>query len=40
MLSLIKPINFKIKKRVQKIKLNKIKEKINCFDDFIDFRKT
>jgi len=39
MLSLIKPINFKIKKRVQKIKLNKIKEKINCFDDFIIFKK-
>ncbi len=39
MLSLINPIKFKIKKRTEKIKLNKIKEGINCFNDFIIVKK-
>tara|TARA_A100001011_G_scaffold47915_1_gene45365 strand:- start:2292 stop:3980 length:1689 start_codon:yes stop_codon:yes gene_type:complete len=39
MLSLIKPINFKVKKRDQKIKLDKIKQGVNCFDDFIILKK-
>ena len=39
MLSLINPIKFKIKKKTEKIKLNKIKEGINCFNDFIIVKK-
>ena len=39
MLSLIKPINFKVKKRDQKIKLDKIKQGVNCFDEFIILKK-
>ena len=35
MLNLINPIKFKVKKRIEKIKLNQIKQGINCFSDFI-----